>query len=73
MLTPRIEAIVSENKGKISLAKVDVDELSDIALDYDVSTIPVLVAIRNGKVEQRLTGLHDTDKLRVWIDKIVKK
>lgn len=71
MLTPRIESAISEHKGKISLAKVDIDELSDLALDYEVASVPVLIAIRNGKIEQRLVGLQDSDKLRKWVTDVV--
>lgn len=73
MLTPRIETIIGENKGKITLAKVDIDEHSELALDYEVASVPVLLAIRNGKVEQRLVGLQDTDKLRAWVENVVNK
>ncbi|KAJ8713362.1 hypothetical protein PYW07_013732 [Mythimna separata] len=68
LLTPRLESIVSESKGKVVLAKVDIDEQTDLALDYEVSSVPVLVAIKNGKVLNRLVGLQDTDKLRKWIE-----
>ncbi|XP_049874782.1 thioredoxin, mitochondrial-like [Pectinophora gossypiella] len=70
LLTPRLEAVISENKGKVVLAKVDIDEQTDLALDYDVSSVPVLLAIKNGKVQQRLVGLQDTDKLRKFIEQI---
>ncbi|XP_075978942.1 thioredoxin, mitochondrial [Anticarsia gemmatalis] len=70
MLTPRLESIISENKGKVILAKVDIDEQTDLALDYEVSSVPVLVAIKDGKVQQRLVGLQDTDKLRKWIGQL---
>ncbi|XP_046968782.1 thioredoxin, mitochondrial [Vanessa cardui] len=70
LLTPRLESIISENKGKVLLAKVDIDEQTDLALDYEVSSVPVLVAIKNGKVQQRLVGLQDTDKLRKWIEQL---
>ncbi|XP_063535534.1 thioredoxin, mitochondrial [Cydia strobilella] len=68
MLTPRLESIISEKKGKVVLAKVDIDEQTDLALDYEVSSVPVLLAIKDGKVLQRLVGLQDTDKLRKWIE-----
>ncbi|KAL0822693.1 hypothetical protein ABMA28_004713 [Loxostege sticticalis] len=68
LLTPRLESIISESKGKVILAKVDIDEQTDLALDYEVSSVPVLVAIKDGKVQQRLVGLQDTDKLRKWIE-----
>lgn len=70
LLTPRLETIISENKGKVVLAKVDIDEQTDLALDYEVSSVPVLVAIKNGKVQNRLVGLQDTDKLRKWIEQL---
>lgn len=37
MLTPRIETVVAEKQGKVLLAKVDIDENTDLALDYQVS------------------------------------
>uniref|UniRef100_A0A182K161 Thioredoxin domain-containing protein n=1 Tax=Anopheles christyi TaxID=43041 RepID=A0A182K161_9DIPT len=73
MLTPRIETVIGENEGKIKLAKVDIDEHTDLALDYEVASVPVLLAIRDGKVEQRLVGLQDTDKLRTWVQNVVGK
>lgn len=71
MLTPRLETVISENKGKVVLAKVDIDEQTDLALDYDVSSVPVLLAVKNGKVQQRLVGLQDTDKLRKFVEQVI--
>ncbi|XP_014243152.1 thioredoxin, mitochondrial-like [Cimex lectularius] len=68
-LTPRIENVIAEKNGEVHLAKVDIDEHTDLALDYDVGSVPVLIAIRNGKVEERLVGLQDTDKLRQFVNK----
>lgn len=73
MLTPRIETVISENDGKVNLAKVDIDEYSDLALDYEVAAVPVLLLIRNGKVEDRMVGLQDTDKLRKFVGNVVNK
>jgi len=39
MLTPRIETVVAEKQGKILLAKVDIDENTDLALDYHVNIL----------------------------------
>lgn len=55
------------------MAKVDIDEQTDLALDYEISSVPVLVAIKNGKVQQRLVGLQDTDKLRKWINQLTSE
>ncbi|XP_013140174.1 PREDICTED: thioredoxin, mitochondrial [Papilio polytes] len=73
MLTPRLESVISENKGKVILAKVDIDEQTDLALDYEVSSVPVLIAMKDGKVQHRLVGLQDTDKLRKWIEQFTNE
>ncbi|XP_036336407.1 thioredoxin, mitochondrial [Rhagoletis pomonella] len=73
MLTPRIETVVGEKAGAINLAKVDIDEHSDLALDYDVGAVPVLLVMKEGKVINRMVGLQDTDKIRAWIDKAVEE
>lgn len=39
MLTPRLESVIAEKQGKILLAKVDIDENTDLALDYEVQTL----------------------------------
>ncbi|XP_046994652.1 thioredoxin, mitochondrial [Schistocerca americana] len=70
MLAPRIESVIAEKKGQVVLAKVDIDEQTDLALDYDVSSVPVLVAIKDGKEEDRLIGLQDVDKLKKFVDNI---
>ncbi|XP_075164737.1 thioredoxin C-1 [Haematobia irritans] len=72
MLTPRLESIVGEKAGAVKLAKVDIDEHSELALDYDVAAVPVLMAMKGGKVVNRMVGLQNTDKLRAWIEKTVE-
>ncbi|XP_016933349.2 thioredoxin C-1 [Drosophila suzukii] len=73
LLTPRIESIVGEQAGSIKLAKVDIDEHSELALDYDVAAVPVLVVMQNGKEVQRMVGLQDEDKIRAWVAAAVKQ
>lgn len=54
------------------IRQVDIDELTEIADDFDVSSVPVLVVMKDGKVEKRMVGLQDTDKIRSWIQSAVK-
>ncbi|VEN42831.1 unnamed protein product [Callosobruchus maculatus] len=72
-LEPRLENIIAKRKGEINVAKVDIDDLGEVAAKYEVSTIPALVVFENGKVKERLVGLQDEDKLNQWIDKALKK
>jgi thioredoxin 1 len=68
-----LENIVAKRHGKITLAKVDIDSMGELAAKYEVGTIPALVVFRNGKVQERLVGLQDEDKLSLWVDKVLDK
>ena len=36
MLGPRLESLIASKKGKVVLAKVDVDDLGELAMNYRV-------------------------------------
>ncbi|XP_037956284.1 thioredoxin-like [Teleopsis dalmanni] len=72
-LTPCVESIVREKAGKVKLAKVDIDELCELALDYDVASVPVLMVVKNGKVVKRMVGLQDREILRKWVNQAMSE
>lgn len=72
LLTPRIESVIAEKQGKVLLAKVDIDQHTDLALDYQVGSVPVLIAMKDGKVLDRMIGLQDIDKLKSFVDRYSK-
>lgn len=53
--------------------QVDIDEHNDLAFDFDVSSVPVLVGMKNGKEVARMVGLQDTDKLKKFVETIASK
>lgn len=74
---PPFNGLASEsNEISVSFSQfhtqVDIDELSEIADDFEVSSVPVLIVIKDGKVEKRMVGLQDTDKIRTWVQSAVK-
>ncbi|KAG8231684.1 hypothetical protein J437_LFUL007459 [Ladona fulva] len=72
-LTPRLESVIAERKGKVKLAKVDIDEHTDLALEYEVASVPVILGMKNGKEKIRLVGLQDMDKLNAFVDQVLQK
>lgn len=58
MLAPIIEEIAQENQD-IKVAKINIDNERDLALDYDVMSIPTLVVIKDGQELDRVVGLAD--------------
>ena len=55
MLSPIIEQVDEENND-IKVVKINVDELQDIAIKYEVMSIPTLVVIKNGQEVNRSVG-----------------
>ena len=56
MLSPIIEKISNENQN-IKVVKINVDEAQDIAMKYQVMSIPTLVVIKDGEEVNRSVGL----------------
>ncbi|XP_017123154.1 thioredoxin, mitochondrial [Drosophila elegans] len=70
-LAPRLENIVSEQGGRVRLARVDIDEHGELALDYNVGSVPSLMVISKGKVVNRMVGLQTSEYIRKWLQKAV--
>jgi len=73
VLEPRLETIVGGKTDKLDLAKVDVDENETIASQYQVSSIPMVLAISGGKVVDQFIGLKDEDQLRAFVAKVLNE
>jgi len=62
VLSPRVEEFAKENED-IKVVKIDIDEEQDLAIEYDVMSIPTLVVIENGKEVDRAVGLLPKTKI----------
>lgn len=58
MLSPILEKI-SEEHPDIEIAKIDIDKLRDLAIDYEIEFVPTMIIFKNGKESDRLDGLVD--------------
>lgn len=63
MMAPIVEELATELEGKAKVGKLNVDENSDIAVEYNVMSIPTLIVFKNGKEEKRLVGVRDKEEL----------
>lgn len=71
-LLPRIEKIIEEHNGTINLVKVDIDDNAEIAMEYGVSVVPELVLMKGGKIQGKMVGLQDEDKLKNFVSKLTE-
>ena len=62
MMAPVMEAADAELGSAIHFTKIDVDELPDIAADFDIMSIPTIVILENGEEITRLTGAMSAEE-----------
>ena len=63
MMAPIVEELAKDLEEKAKVGKINVDENPDIAVEYNVMSIPTLIIFRNGKEEKRLVGVRDKEEL----------
>ena len=63
MMSPIIDEIAKEVENDVKVGKVDVDENQELAIKYDVMSIPTIIIFKNGKVEKTFVGLRDKEEI----------
>lgn len=63
MMSPVIDEIAEEKADCIKVGKVNVDESQDLAMKYQVMSIPTIVIIKNGKVEKSFVGVKSKSEI----------
>ena len=63
MLSPVIAELAEEFEGKVKVGKVNVDEQSELAMQYQVTNIPTLLLFKNGELAKMTVGFKKKDLL----------
>ena len=62
MLSPIVDEVANERED-IKVCRINVDNEQDLAIKYDVMSIPTLVVIKNGQEVNRTVGLVDKNEI----------
>ena len=68
-ISPMVEALADDYKGKLKVAKMDVDRHQIVPQRYSIRSIPTLLFFKNGKVVGQLVGSMPRPKLEAEIKK----
>jgi thioredoxin 1 len=67
MIAPALDEIATEMAGKIKVAKVNVDENPQIATQFRIQSIPMLMIFKDGKLTAQKVGAAPKGELSRWI------
>ena len=67
ILSPIVEEAAKE-KENVKFVKIDIDKTEDIAMQYQVMSIPTLVLIQNGEEKDRVVGILDKNQILDFIE-----
>jgi thioredoxin 1 len=68
-LTPTFEKLAEKYGNEIGFAKVDVDDLPQLASQFGIRSIPTLVLLQGGEVIEQVVGLQSYEKLTSLLDR----
>jgi thioredoxin 1 len=63
MLDPVITQLSQDWIGKVKVVKLDVDDNSNLAMQFGIMGVPTLILFVNGNPMQRLSGYQPKDRI----------
>ncbi len=68
MLAPVLAKVSEELQGKIKIGKVNSDNSSELAMKYQISSIPCMILFINGTENERIVGYRSENELKNWLN-----
>ncbi len=70
MMLPIVEEMIKENKDQnVKIGKLNIDEAQDVAVKYNVMSIPTFLLFKSGKEVSRIQGYCAKEDLLQLIEK----
>jgi thioredoxin 1 len=70
-IAPAVEELASQYKGKLKVAKVNIDDNQDTPQQYGIRSIPTLLVFKGGKVVEQIVGAVPKSRLEAAITKAI--
>jgi thioredoxin 1 len=68
MIAPVLEEIARDQAGRVTIAKLNVDDSPDIAQRFGVMSIPTLLLFKDGELTHRMVGAKGKGQLLAELD-----
>jgi thioredoxin 1 len=63
MQSPILKEVAAELGDKVKIIKIDVDQNNEIAVRYNVQSVPTLIIFKNGKMIWRQSGVASKNQI----------
>jgi len=73
IIAPMIKKLAKEYNGKIVFGKLNVDQNRELAMKYNIMSIPTLLVFKNGELVDRIIGAMPYDVLNSKIKTYLEK
>lgn len=60
---PVVEDLAKEYSGKVNIGKLNTDDNPKVCTKYGITSIPTILFIKDGRVVDKLVGVHPKSKL----------
>ena len=67
-ISPALEEMATEMGGKVTIAKVNIDDNPSVPSKYGVRGIPTLILFKNGEVAATKVGALPKSQLVEWVE-----
>ena len=70
-IAPTVDELAKQYKGKVKVAKMDVDEHQQVPQQYGIRSIPTLLVFKGGRVVDTIVGAVPKSKLEESLKKAI--
>ncbi len=68
MIAPALEEVGKDYKGRVTVAKLDIDANPETPTTFGVRSIPTLILFKDGKPVAQQMGALPKSQLKAWLD-----
>lgn len=68
---PVLDELASRYRGRLKIAKLNVDENSGIGSRYSISSVPTMLLVKNGRIIDKLIGALPKEQLESQIARVL--
>jgi thioredoxin 1 len=71
MIAPLIDNVAKKVEGKVKIVKLNIDESREVALRYNIMSIPTVIFFKDGEVKDKFLGMIPEQKIEDFINRNV--